>query len=146
MLEPKVCPALIRRIPCTEFVTRMWDTCVFGGPRSWEAVEDDTTLKPLRPRLKRTRHRPKPGGSDRAGRGSSYRCSDRVISSTRSMACGYSSWRDGMSAHRLYVHNHTFTTAHFLPSLGQTHSGSSTGCSLALRKWLPSTGIPRRSN
>lgn len=144
MLEPRVYPALIQHIPCNEFVTRMQDTCVVGGPRSWEAVEDDTSLKP--PPVEENKAPAEARGSDRAGRGSSYCCSDRIISSMRLMACGYSSWRDGMSAHRLYVHNHTFTTAHFLPSLGQTHSGSSTGCSLALRKWLPSTGIPRRSN
>lgn len=53
---------------------------------------------------------------------------------------------DGVPAHRLHVPNHTFTTAHFPPSLCQMHSGSSMGCSLLLRKWFPSTGIPRRSN
>lgn len=55
------------------------------------------------------------------GRSSSYCCSARIISKTRSIACANSSWHDSTSAHRLHIYNRTVTTTHF-PSLSQSNT------------------------
>lgn len=137
VLEPTICPALILYIPYTVFVkdaghVHRW------RPRGWEAVEttkkDPHNMRPVWSLLvQENKALAEARRFNCVGKSSSYCCSDHIISNTRSIACANSSWHEGMSAHRLHIHNHTFTTTHFPPSLSQTHSGSSTGCSLVLR-------------
>lgn len=97
--------------------------------------------------LRRTRHRAEAKSFNCMGRSSSYCCSDRIISNTRSIACANSSWHDSTPAHRLarsqsHFHNHMFS----LP-LSVKHTPVFYGMfSHVGRKWFPSTGIPRRSN
>lgn len=155
MIEPRICPALILRIPCG-VCQKDATHALRWRPRSWEAVE--TTKKghtedPLGKRgpvwsllVEENKAPAKAKSFNCVGRSSSYCCSDRIIPNTRSIAWANSSWHDSTPAHRLRIHDHTFTTTRFPPSLGQAHSVFYGMLSHVGRKWLPSTGIPGRSN
>lgn len=102
------------------------DAASFGDP---EAVE--TTQKRTHQRKDGTSLEPPGWGEQGTGRSASH--VHRLISNARSIACANSSWHNSASAQRLHVHNPTFTTTHFPPSLslspsntlGVFHSGRS---------------------
>lgn len=131
-----------------EFVKRMRHMCFVGDPEAEKLLTQPKgthrrslgNIGPVWCLLVEENKAPAEAKSfNCVGRSSSYCCSDRIISNTRSIACANSSWHDSTSAHRLHIHNHTFTTTHFPPSLSQTHSVFYGMFSHVERKWFPST-------
>lgn len=138
----------------TEFVKRMRHMCFVGDPEAEKLLKQPKgthrrslgNIGPVWSLLVEENKAPAEAKSfNCVGRSSSYCCSDRIISNTRSIACANSSWHDSTSAHRLHIHNHTFTTTHFPPSLSNT-LGLLRDVLSCREEMISQHWIPRRSN